>query len=245
MAKVSAKDALIIVGGYQLSADVASYEIDASVEPVEVTGFGEGWRNYVPGPFTGSLTLETYWNSAAGRSAAAGVLKPLANRCVTVIPDGYAAGNPCISIEAETENFTPGGSSTGALMGGSIRFQTSGTDGGPLIGQVITHAIVTSTTTTAAVQDFETGIVATARCAGILHIWDDTDTDTYVVKIQHSNLQAGVYNDLVTFTLNGTALGSEKVEVASGAIQPWRRVVATRTGAAGDNFGFTVAFWHA
>lgn len=243
MAKVSAKDAVIVMGGYILSADAASYEIDASQEPIEVTGFSEGWRNYVPGPYTGSMSINFFWNSAAGRSLAA--LKPLANRCVTVIPDGYVVGNPAISIESEQENFTPGGSATGALMAGNIRFMTSGTDGGPLLGQALQHATITNTTTSTAVQDYVTGAAATARCAGILHVWTAAAADTYVVKIQHSATEGGAYADLVTFTLNGSAIGSEKVEVASGTVNPWRKVVATRTGANNNPFGFTVAFWHA
>jgi hypothetical protein len=53
-----------------------------------------------------------------------------------------------------------------------------------------------------------------------------------------------VYADLVTFASDGSAIGGEKVSVASGTINKYRKVVATRTGSEADDFGFTVQFWH-
>jgi hypothetical protein len=77
-----------------------------------------------------------------------------------------------------------------------------------------------------------------------MHVWTNTTDDTYVVKIQHCATIDGVYDDLITFTLNGKTRTSEHVTAVSGTINQYRRVLATRTGAAGDSFGYTVSFWH-
>ncbi len=238
MGKVSAKDGIIVVGGYSLSPQAYAYDISATVQPVEVTGFTDGWKNYVPGQYTGEMRLGMYWDNDANKSVTA--LKGLDAKCVTVIPDGFTLGNPAISIEAEQVNFNPGGGPNDPLRVGQVRFVTKGADGGPILGHALAHATVTNTATSAAFQ--WAALATTAECAGFLHIWTACAADTYAVKIRHCATQGGTYADLISFTLNGSALGSQRVAVASGTIQPWLQVVATRTGAAGNPFGYTVAF---
>jgi len=241
MPKISAKNGLIIIGGYHLSTQSASYELDAGVEPLEVTGFTEGWKNYIAGLYTGQMSINAYWDTTANTTVAA--LKSLGKKCVTVIPDGWVLGNPSITMYAEQENFTPGAAANAVLMSGNIRFSTSDPDGGPLLGVALQHGEITNTLTGTGFVDPSAGQV-TKKCAGVLHIWTPTATDTYVIKIQHCDTINGVYADLIAFTLNGTARGSEMVKVASGDIEQYRRVLATRTGG-GQTLGFTVSFWHA
>lgn len=242
MAKISAKDGVVLVGGYNLSTYFAQYDIGMDSNPIEVTGFGDGWKNYIPGEPSGEMTLAGWWDSAAGKSVEA--LKSLGSKVVSVIPDGYVLGNPSISIHAEQEAFKPTGKHAGALELAGMRFLGSGIDAGPVPGVALCHQTCTNTLTTTGFVDPSGGAV-TARCAGFLHVWSLCASDTYVIKIQHCATIAGVYADLVTFTLNGSALGSEHILVASGAIQQYRRVLATRTGAAGDTLGLSVLFWHA
>ena len=108
---------------------------------------------------------------------------------------------------------------------------------------VLQHGPITNTLTGTGFVDASAGQV-TKRCAGVLHIWTPTADDTYVIEIQHCDTIDGAYANLMTFTLDGTVRGSEMVRVASGDIEQYRRVVATRTGD-GDTLGFTVSFWHA
>ncbi len=243
MPKVSAKDGIIVVGGYNVGFDAASYEIDHSVEMLDITGFGEGWQNYAPGKFTGQMSVNFFWNEATGRSNDA--LMPLsAGQNVTIIPEGYTLGNACLSMYATDANFTPGGGANTVLSSGNIVFQTAAIDGGPLPSVVLAHATITATTTGTGFPD-STGAQVTARCRGTLHIWTACAADTYVVKIQHCATLGGAYADLLTFTANGSAVTSEVQTKASGAIDIYRRVLATRTGAAANPFGYTVTFWHA
>lgn len=240
MAKISAKNGILVIGGYRLSGFAGEYTIDAAQDVIDVTGFGDGWKNFIPGNYTGMMNVNFYWDKDANSVNAAMI--GMAKKCVSILPEGYALGNPAFSIYSEQENFSPSGDPSAAIMLNNVRFLTSGVDGGPLPSVALAHATITDTTTGTGYDD-PTGAAVTARCAGVLHVWTPTSTDTYVVKIQHSTLLGSGYADLITFTLNGTARNSEKVTVASGTINRYRRVVATRTGT-GDSFGYTVTFWH-
>ena len=242
MPKVSAKDGIILVGGYNIGFDAASYEIDHSVETLDITGFGEGWQNYAPGKYTGQMSVNFFWNETAGRANDA--LIPLsAGQAVTIIPEAYVLGNACVSMWATTANFSPNGGANTVLSAGNIVFKTTGVDGGPLPSYALAHDTITATTTGTGFAD-PTGAQVTARCRGTLHIWTACAADTYVVKIQDCATIDGVYADLITFTANGSAVTSEVQAVASGTIDIYRRVLATRTGAAANPFSFSVTFWH-
>lgn len=75
MAKVSAKNAVIIIAGNDLSKDAVSYNITDQYDTVEVTGFTEATHNFVPGLLSGDVTIDFLWNSAAG--GAYTILTPL------------------------------------------------------------------------------------------------------------------------------------------------------------------------
>lgn len=243
MAKQTAKDGIVLIDGYNLSTYVTQYEWSSAVDEVEVTGLTDGAHNFVPGQKQGEINLNTLWDSAASKSVA--VLRPLSlsGKIVTLMPEGYVLGAPTLSMPIMQANWGPSGDPSSAIRADSVKFLSyGGTSEGVEDGYALAHATITATTTGTGYDD-PSGAAATARCAGALHIWDATGTDTYVVKIQHSTTLGSGYADLITFTLNGTALGSERVVVASGTVNRYRRVVATRTGAAADTFGFSVHFW--
>ena len=245
MAKVSAKDAIILMGGYNFSTYAMNYEAPDEVDAVDVTGFTDGSHNFIPGQKLAKLTCNMLWDSAAAKTVA--VLKALpwtSNANITIIPEGYVLGNASISMPFLQANFGPAGDPASAISAGSIAFLSRGDNAGVEHGYALAHGTITSTTTGTGFDDISGGAV-TAACAGTLHIWTACATDTYVVKIQHSTALGSGYADLVTFTKDGSAIGSERVTVASGTVNRYRRVLATRTGSAGDSFGFSVHFWHA
>lgn len=241
MPKVSAKDGIIVVGGYNIGFDAASYDTDYSIEPLDITGFGEGWQNYVPGKFTGQMSVNFFWNETAGRANDA--LLPLsAGHAVTVIPESYVLGNACLSMWATTANFSPSGGANTVLSAGNIVFQSTGVDAGPLPSIALQHGTITATTTGTGFAYPATGAPATARCRGTLHIWTATASDTHVIKIQHCATIGGVYADLLTFAATGTTVTSEVQSKVSGTIEEFKRVLITKTGAA-QPLGLTVTYW--
>ena len=65
MSKITGKDGIILVGGYSLSAQFSNYEASKAVQSIDVTGFGEGNPNYIPGMSTAEMTLNGYWDNTA------------------------------------------------------------------------------------------------------------------------------------------------------------------------------------
>lgn len=243
MAKITSKNGIIVAGGYVITPDTYSYTVDGPmVETLDVTGFAEGSQNFTPGVKTGKITLNCFWNNDASRLNLA--LKTPGARVVTIMPEGYTLGTNALSMNALSKNFNVSGAAQGSpITVESVEFDTYGDYYAAMPGWMLAHATITNTATGTGVLDPGDAAV-TAVCAGSLHVWDTTSTDTYAVVIQHST-DNNTWADLVTFTLNGTALGAEVVKVASGTVNKYRRALATRTGAAGDTFGYSVFFWHA
>jgi hypothetical protein len=241
MAKTSGKAGVILVGGYNFSAQSLQWDANFNTNPSEVTGFGDQSHNFINALKSGEVTVNMLWDSSDKTE----LLEPATmSKNVTILPAGYSLGAPSLSMPFYQANMDVSGNASGdAIQAGSIKFVTRGTAGLEL-GQVLHHDIITGSTSDIGISDPGQGTQEiTAKCAGVLHVWDATTTDTYVVKIQESTDNA-TWADLITFTLDGLTLDSERVERASANLEPYRRVIATRTGAAGDSFGFTVHFWH-
>jgi hypothetical protein len=162
---------------------------------------------------------------------------------VTLIPGGYVAGNPSISMPFMQGNYNPKGKPDAAIEIGTLDFEVYGGDAFVETGWMLQHGTITNTTTTTGIDD-PTDALVTAACSATLHIWQACAADTYVVKVQHSTALSTGYADLITFTANGSAITAERQAVASGVVNKYRRVVATRTGSAGNTFGFSVHFQH-
>lgn len=242
MAKISAKNTVVLINGYNFSTFATAFETEQNVNPIEVTGFGDGCKNFVSGMNSASMKLDMFWDSAA--NSVHPVMSAFPTGVVTLIPEGYTLGKETFSLPFMQGNYSPKGSADGPLQVGSIDFMSYGSNVGIEYGWALAHGTITNTTSTTGFVD-PTDAAVTAACSGTLHIWTPCAADTYVVKIEHSTQLATGYADLVTFTLDGSARAVERVTVASGTINKYRRVTATRTGAAGNTFGFSVHFWHA
>jgi hypothetical protein len=131
MAKVSAKGAVIAVddsGGSArtISSDVKSYEIEYAVDPLEVTGFGDGSKNYVPGQRVIGVTLDIFWNSAATTGAFTvlnGIIGQTTSVTLSITPE---SGGPAFSGEFMCDGITPKGEVNGVIELGSVHFSVSG-----------------------------------------------------------------------------------------------------------------------
>lgn len=239
MTKLSSKNGIVLLGGYKLSSDLSAYTIDSNVAPVDVTGFGEP-QNFTPGLVSGEISATAYWNAANINSALSTIP---GSTHVTIIPEGSTRGNNTVSMACNHTMWMPQGTPDSAITAGTIQFSNRGTSQAIEHGWLLNNSETTNTLTTSSVLD-PTDDAATAVCSGTLHIWTACASDTYTVVIEDSP-DDSTWDTLITFTLDGSAIGSERISVASGTINKYRRVVATRTGAAGDIFGFSVHFWRA
>lgn len=131
MAKVSAKGSVISVddsGGSlrDISSDCVSFEIEQDAGKIEVTGFGDGSKNYIPGMPIKGITLDVLWNSAAttgARTVLQGILGSTTSKTVTIVPE---AGGEGFSGEFMLDNLPVKGAPDGVLQIGSVHFSPMG-----------------------------------------------------------------------------------------------------------------------
>ena len=239
MTKQSAKNAIVLIGGYNLSTYATAFETESNVNPIDVTGFTDASKNYIPGMLSGSIKADMLWSSTANTVHTA--LHDFTSRHVTILPLGYTLGNHSISLPYTQANYGAKGDPTSAVQVGTLSFESYGDNEGVENGYVLAHATITNTATGTGFQ--VNAAPATARCSATLHIWSSCAADTYVVKVQHCTTVDGVYADLLTFSANGSAITSERQTAASGTVNQFIRVLATRTGSAGNSFGYSVHYW--
>ena len=131
MAKISAKNAVIAVddsGGTArtISSDCQSYEIEYNVNPLTVTGFGDGSENFTPGLLVTGVTLDVYWNTTATTGAMTvlkGIVGSTSSKTVTITPE---VGGPVFSGEFMCDGIKPASSVDGVIMLGSVHFSVMG-----------------------------------------------------------------------------------------------------------------------
>ena len=238
MSKVSVKNATVLIGGYKLSTYATAFETQTGTNPIDVTGFGDAAKNFIPGLNSAVILSDMMWSSTA--AAVHTALHDFGEGHVTILPEGYTQGATSISLPYTQANYTPKGTPDSSILVSTINFVSYGDNEGVEYGKVLYSGSITDTTTSAAYQ-FNAS-QATARCSATLHIWTACAADRYEVKIQDCSTAGGAYSDLITFTADGSAVTSERQTVASGTIDKFMKVVATRTGSAGNPFGFTVHY---
>jgi hypothetical protein len=126
MAKISAKGAVITVGGTSIATYCKTYEIEWAQDVPEVTGFGDGWRNYLAAgmPVVG-ITLDMMWESTVTTGPYA-LMKSLMTTPATVVitPE---SGAPSLSGTFMCDGIHPSGAASAGEIGlGSVHLSPSG-----------------------------------------------------------------------------------------------------------------------
>lgn len=110
-----------------ISSDVDSYEIMWNYPPQEVTGFGDGSNNFIPGLLATGVTLNIMWNTAATTGAYTvikSILGDTASHVLTITPE---SGGPAWTGEVMCDGITPAGAASGsAIRLGSVHFSVMG-----------------------------------------------------------------------------------------------------------------------
>jgi hypothetical protein len=129
--KISAKNAVILIddsGGTprDLSGDCDSFEIEQDAGKIEVTGFGEGSKNYIPGMPVKSVTFNFKWNSlstSGARTVLQGIYLSTTSKTVSVTPE---VGGQSFSGEFMLANLPVKGTPDGDLQLGTVKFEVMG-----------------------------------------------------------------------------------------------------------------------
>jgi hypothetical protein len=229
----------ILVGGYELTGDSNRVMLNDRYDAYDVTAFGEAVHHVLPGLRLANIDHQGYLNSPAARShpvlkanTVSGIFSLLLGQnAAPVVGDPvYSLGGLQAKYQAmpEVNRFVP-------FM---AQFAVQSELGG--WGVALTPPVSFTNTTTGSAVD--NGAATSNGGAAFLHVLQAAASDTYTIIVEgatNAGFTTGV-TTLATFTLNASALGSERIAI-TGSIQRYTRFKATRTGAAGDTVKIAVS----
>jgi hypothetical protein len=129
--KISAKNATIIIDDstgtpQDVSVDCRSFELKQDAGKVEVTGFTEGSKNYIPGMPVYEVVLDFLWNSTAttgAKTVLKGIFGSATSKTVKITPE---VGGEFLSGEYMLDNYPTKGKPDGAIEIGTVTFSVMG-----------------------------------------------------------------------------------------------------------------------
>ena len=225
--------------GYELTGDSNRISIDEGRDLFDITAFGDAVHKFSPGQRTMALQHAGFMNSAAGRShpvlqgaAVDGLFSLYLGR--NAAP---AVGDPVFSLLARQGRY-------GALpqVNRMIPFRAGfanrGEDGGWGIALTQPVGVIGSYSGVAV----DNGAASAEGGLACLHVLEAAASDAYVIAIEGSASGAfgGEESVLATFTLDGTALGSELVKI-NGAMPRYVRWKATADPAATERVRIAIS----
>ena len=230
----------VLVGGYDLTTDHNKVMIDDAYKMLEAPAFGEGAIKTTRSHRLVKLQHQGYLNPATGQSHP--VLNGADVNGVVAILVGQnaapAVGDPVYSLLTQQESIqtTP---QQGELLGFKANFAARS---GAASGWGVALAVPVTFTNSTDGSSVDNGAASSNGGAAFLHILQAAATDTYSIIVEGSvtGAFAGEESTLGTFTLNASALGSERLAL-SGSIPRYTRFTATRTGSAGDTVKIAVS----
>lgn len=218
----------VLVGGYDLTGDSNKIDIKDKRMLYEVTAFGDVAHNFVSGKRQLALNHAGYMNATVGRAhpvlktgSAQGVFSLFLGQNATP-----AVGDPVYSLF-----FQEGAYSVMPEVGKYIPFNADLLNAGSLGGWGAALAVPVTFTSNSNGSAVNEGAQSTNGGAVFLHILQSPNPDTYVITVEGSTTGAfgGEQTTLATFSLNGSAVGSERKAIA-GTIPQYTRWKAVRTG---------------
>ena len=127
MAKLVLTNAFISIGGTDVSANVASVQIETTADEIETTAFGSTGKTRTGGLLDTTISLDMHNDY----SAIEGLVYPLIGSTTTVIvkPNGTAVStaNPSYTMLANVLSWNPINGAVGELNTVSVQWPVSGT----------------------------------------------------------------------------------------------------------------------
>lgn len=238
-AKIHGRNAVVLIGAYNVSAYFDSGSISKSIDLPETQTFQDAWKERgVPGLRDDSFSLDGFHDPVASIGSYDVLRAALAAESGTALSVGYngfAIGSfvdfGAMALESQS---LPGGVNDVNRVSASGKY-----DGGAFLG-VSLHAITAETGTVNTASVDETAATTDGGWA-VLHTTAYATFTSVTIKVQHSTDDSS-WADLGTFTAV-TAIGGEIIEIARGTtVNRYVRSIISAVGGTGS-ITYTVAFW--
>lgn len=227
----------ILVDGYDLTGDHNKIVVNDMRKMLPASAFGEGVEKYLAGQRQPKLEHNGYLNPVAGRS------HPVLNG---VLVDGVvsvlvgqntdpAVGDPVYNLVTQQEQYASN-SEFGSVVPFAAMFSNRL---GQRAGWGVALAVPSDITNTTNGSSVDNGASSDDGGVAFLHILQATATDTYSIVVEDSSDNSN-WSTVDTFTLDGSAIGSERLAL-SGTLERYLRFTATRSGSAGETLRLAVA----
>jgi len=222
--------------GYHLTPYSSNVEAGAAYDEIEAGAYNNPVKGYLCGRGEGSLEFEGFFNKAEGGSHQA--LKTVGVNKVAGVAYGNnappAVGDIACAMPVHQSNYAVNSSLDAAIVSkASLKSIGTPLEWGVLLANL---AGVSADGQTASVDNLA---ASTNGAVGYLFLTGVSAGDTISVKIQHSPDNA-VWADLITFSLDGAAVGAER-QAVGGSVDRYVRVLYDVTGTA-VSFDFAVIF---
>lgn len=229
----------IWIGGYHLTTKIKEITPPHNVhDAIEQSGFLQD-KNYILGQADAMATINGFFDKSTGSTHAA--LSSLASGQTEIIVTMAWGDNATPTIGdyasslAATQSQYNAPANKAEIISVEAAFKSIGeaADFGLLIADVSGASATGSTTS------IDNGASSSNGGVGYLHLTGVSASDTFTGKIQHSTNDS-TWADLITFTLDGSAIGAERIEV-SGTVNRYIRFNYTLGGSA-ISFDFAATF---
>lgn len=189
--KVSGLGDNFLVGGYDLSGDIASLEsISQPMSPLDVTAINESAHERIGGMIDGSLAFTSFFNPVAGQAHP--ILKALPRTDVQMMYlRGTVLGNSAAAQVGKQVDYAPKRGTDGSLTV-SVSAQANGF--GLEWGQQVTAGLRTDTVATAG-SPVDFTAATSFGFQAYLQVTAFTGTDV-TVKLQDATTSGGSYSDV-------------------------------------------------
>jgi hypothetical protein len=238
MSKLAGDHVQVLVDGYELTGDMNNVAINDARDTYDVTAFSDAVHSFIVGKRNVSVNHSGYMNATAAQSHP--VLKGIGVQGMVSLMLGQnaapAIGDPMYSLSVLQADYKTN-PQVGNFIPFSANFSNQGTQGGWGVALTDGIASFTNTSNGAAVDN---SAASSNGGAAYLHVLQAAASDTYSIVVQEDdNSGFSSPTTIATFTLDASALGSERIAI-SGSIERYTRWLATRTGAAGDTVQIAV-----
>jgi len=222
MTKASGLGDNLYLGGYDVSGDTRSLDIDSQVSPIDVTGIDKSAHERVGGQRDATLKTTTYLNPAAGRAHAVYSTLPTTDRIATYCR-GTTLGSAALCMQARQIGYDPKRGDDGAIL---IDVEVLSDGYASEWGRQLTAGLRVDAAATngASIDD---GAATSFGAQAYLQVTAIPTAPT-AVKIQHSTDDA-TWVDLITFT--PTVIGATRAATATATTTVNRYLRAITTGA--------------